>query len=302
MKNNPELFEICYEPGMKNASVSGFKLIGDRNNSRPEWYEYWHIRGFLGSENLKPDTFYGFFSPKFGEKTGMTSVDVKTFAEQSSDSDIILFSPYLDQICFFLNIVEQGWFAHPELKKVFERIIERHFPNLDPEVFVSTTENTVFCNYFIAKGDFWYRWFEICEDFFHDIESRAFVYGVEAGGETRYKQTVAPLRTFVIERIATLLIISNAKWRVASAPSYMHRCGKMSISGETTSLLKLDALKKRWQQTRVSCYIEDFLDLRLEMLRRTMAPSLQTLANGPYKFHERYADHLRNRLASHTAC
>lgn len=132
MHNNAELFEICYEPGMTKVSDSGFNLIGDRSTSRPEWHEYWHIRGFLGSEDLKPDIFYGFFSPRFVEKTGMPSLNVNTFAEQNWDSDVILFSPYLDQICFFLNIVEQGWFANPELKKIFEGILRRHFPKLDP--------------------------------------------------------------------------------------------------------------------------------------------------------------------------
>src|SRR5210317_880605 len=112
MTHNAKIFQISYSPEIRTQLDPGFDVTGDETNPRPDWFEYWHIRQFLLSTQLEPSTFYGFFSPKFKEKTNLVASDVHNFIDKHGDKDVISFSPYLDQSALFLNIVEQADYAH----------------------------------------------------------------------------------------------------------------------------------------------------------------------------------------------
>ena len=282
MPNSPQIFQICYAPEIRPRLDAGFQITGDESNPRPEWFEYWHIRNFLKSEILDENTFYGFLSPRFTEKTNLGSEQVYRFIESHSDSDVILFSPYLDQSALFLNIIEQAWFAHPELKAIFSEICKRYFKNVDHETLVTTTQNTVFCNYFVAKPDFWARWFEICEDIFNLVDEERDPLGLAIAGQTRYKTSITPMRTFVVERIATLVLCTENKWKVSNHPSHKCAIGKMSVSRATPELLALDALKQVYVRTFAHEYLFSYFENRLSLLRKSSPPSSHTSANSPY--------------------
>lgn len=266
MPNSPQIFQICYAPEIRPRLDAGFQITGDESNPRPEWFEYWHIRNFLKSEILDENTFYGFLSPKFKEKTNLGSEQVYRFIESHSDSDVILFSPYLDQSALFLNIIEQAWFAHPELKAIFSEICKRYFKNIDHETLVTTTEDTVFCNYFVAKPDFWARWFEICESIYDLVEGGRDPLGIQISGRTRYKTNLTPMRTFVVERIATLLLCTENHWKAVAHPSFRCSVGKMPAAQQTAALLALDALKRVFVLSNNSEYLYAYFKSRQILL------------------------------------
>jgi len=295
-QQNPQIFQICYSPNVRPLLDPGFGIAGDESNPRPEWFEYWHIRNFLKSEILDENTFYGFLSPRFKEKTNLSAADVYRFLDKHNDCDVILFSPYLDQSALFLNIIEQGWFAHPELKTIFAEICKRYFNNIDHETLVTTTENTVFCNYFVAKPNFWARWFEICEDIFNLVESGSDPLGREISGETRYKTSTAPMRTFVMERIATLLLHTERHWKSKNHPSYQCAVGKMSVARATTALLALDALKQIYANTHADEYLFSYFNNRLSLLRQTTLPGHLKSTQSPFGAFNKYTSYLLNKM------
>ncbi len=266
MPNSPQIFQICYAPEVRPRLDAGFQITGDESNPRPEWFEYWHIRNFLKSEILDENKFYGFLSPRFKEKTNLGSEQVYRFIESHSDSDVILFSPYLDQSALFLNIIEQAWFAHPELKAIFSEICKRYFKNIDHETLVTTTEDTVFCNYFVAKPDFWARWFEICESIYDLVEGGRDPLGIQIAGRTRYKTNLTPMRTFVVERIATLLLCTENHWKAVAHPSFRCSVGKMPAAQQTAALLALDALKRVFVLSNNSEYLYAYFKSRQILL------------------------------------
>jgi hypothetical protein len=207
-----------------------------------------------------------------------------------------LFSPYLDQSALFLNIIEQGWFAHPELKTIFAEICKRYFNNIDHETLVTTTETTVFCNYFVAKPNFWARWFEICEDIFNLVESGSDPLGREISGETRYKTSTAPMRTFVMERIATLLLHTERHWKSKNHPSYQCAVGKMPVARATTALLALDALKQIYANTHANEYLFSYFNNRLSLLRQTTLPGHLKSTQSPFGAFNKYTSYLLNKM------
>lgn len=282
MSKIANVYSISYSRDLKNSLDPGFGIIGDENNPRPEWYEYWHIRKFLASNSMEEGKFYGFFSPKFQEKTGLSSADVYLFLEQNKERDVVLFSPFLDQIALFLNIIEQANFAHPELVPIFREVCDLYFPEIDPLLMVNSSEDTVFCNFFVAKPEFWARWYKICEDIFQLTENCSNSLGEALAGVTRYKNTTTSLRTFVIERIATLILFSDARWRVASHSTYSCEVGKMSVAKSTALLLALDALKTRYVATNATEFLSAYLDLRLALIKGTTPAEFRDLPNSPF--------------------
>ena len=92
-----ELRQICYSPQTLSELPEGMLALDYQDNARPDWREYWPIRQFLLNNVLADNTLYGFFSPKFGYKTGLGSADVQAFIHQDSGQhDAYFFSPFWD--------------------------------------------------------------------------------------------------------------------------------------------------------------------------------------------------------------
>lgn len=283
MSRIARIFQISYSPEIRELLEKGFEIVGDESNPRPDWFEYWHIRNFLQTEVLENNMFYGFLSPKFKQKTFLSAASVNLFVEKNIEADVILFSPYYDQISLFLNIVEQGCFAHPELRPLFENVGRRYFKNIDIDTFVTTSKNTVFCNYFIAKRAFWDRWFEICEDIYDIFENNKNTLGCELKATTRYKQEIVPLKTFLIERIATLILYSETHWKVKNYSPYNSLIGKMFPSVSRPYFLDLDSLKIAFLESSNPEFLRRYFDVRLAMLRTLTQPELISDSRVPYQ-------------------
>ena len=86
----PKLYQIYYSEQSRAQLDPGFLPLDNSANERPDWREYWPIRRFLLDNPLDPQTYYGFFSPKFREKTGLDAAAVQRFIEQQDGAaDVI---------------------------------------------------------------------------------------------------------------------------------------------------------------------------------------------------------------------
>lgn len=100
MKTN--IHQIFYNEETKKSRDTGFLPLDNTQNKRPDWREYWPIRNYLLHESLDEDALYGFFSPKFKAKTGLTSDECYRFINsQPPDIDVVSFSPFYDLGAFF---------------------------------------------------------------------------------------------------------------------------------------------------------------------------------------------------------
>lgn len=92
-----EIRQIFYSEATRQKLDPGFIPL-DNCSQRPDWREYWPIRSFLQQQTLDENTLYGFFSPKFAQKTTLTSAAVLQFlATVPHDVDVVGFSPFFDQ-------------------------------------------------------------------------------------------------------------------------------------------------------------------------------------------------------------
>jgi len=204
------IHQIFYDQKTRDALDPGFVPLDNLANERPDWREYWPMREFLLGETLAEDCYYGFLSPKFRQKTGLGSEQVREFIErEAGGADVVLFSPFFDVAALFFNVFEQGDHFHPGLLRASQDFFDRIGLGVLVEEMVNDSRNTVFCNYFVARPAFWARWLEVNEKLFEVAEGAPatddLCARLNAVARVRQGGTVQ-MKVFVMERIATLIL------------------------------------------------------------------------------------------------
>jgi hypothetical protein len=239
---------------------SGFDVLDNSANERPDWYEYWPIRKFLLNEALDESAFYGFLSPKFKLKTNLSAAQVGAFIQESDPAtDVVLFSPSIHNSAYFLNVFEHGNSEHPGLLAVANSFFARiHHPQR-LEDLVSDSRNTVHSNYFIAKPRFWRAWLGITEQLFAIAETPEDPLGEQLRTPTRYRGSRnVQMKIFLMERVATWILINDGSFRARARDPFVSRSRVYKLPLAITC----DALKIAYATQGRSQYKDVFLMLR----------------------------------------
>ena len=259
------IFQIHYSPQTLAALDPGFLPLDNSANERPDWREYWPIRNYLLGNGLVDADYYGFLSPAFKTKTGLSSSVVFNFVRaQGGDPDVILFSPFYDQIAFFLNQWEQGGMTHRN-QAVFERSLELVAPEFNMYDTPGSANDSVFCNYFIAKAPFWRDWFERCERVFRCAETADSPLGRALSADIVYGSQHTPTKVFIIERVACALLATQRHWRVKAYNPMLLPYSHSRVSGLGEQLVALDALKIAFGVEPHQEYKRAFFQLRARL-------------------------------------
>jgi len=262
-----KIYQIFYDPMSRAQLDPGFFPLNNAYSKTPELYELSVIREYFSRYALDDETWYGFFSPKFHLKTGLSSSSVNSFFnDYKNNNDVMLFSPFWEQIAYFQNIFEQAEFWHPGIKAIAKQFFQKIRYPVDLDNLVNCRQTSVFSNYFIAKGVFWREWLTLADQLMVCLDSRrtalgqglrkSFCYGEEG------KSVLAAV--FLQERFATILLSTN-RYRsvtcdISTIPSPLFPQG---FSEEITDALRLcDTLKASYRQEPSVEYLESFFRLR----------------------------------------
>ena len=262
------LYQIYFDEISRKNLDPGFLPLDNSKNERPDWREYWPIRQFLIKESLNENALYGFLSHKFFQKTGLHAREVKNFIEnQPLDTDAIIFSPFFDQAAFFLNIYEQGVVAHPGSQEIFDQCVSLIDPSININTLVMDSRTTSFCNFIIAKPKFWRLWLEKCELIYSVSELKQTPLGRVLCGNVQH-DTTAAIKTFVIERMASLLFSGGKIKNIRAYPSIDLPFSSSRISSEKATLICMNALKIAYNLEGNNSYLEQFHQLRKKTLEK----------------------------------
>lgn len=264
------IHQIYYSEQTRAELDPGFLPLDNSANERPDWREYWPMRRFLLGRELEPECYYGFFSPKFKQKTTLTAAAVSDFVRQRGGSaDVISFSPYFDQMAFPLNIMELAVVNH-ECRETFAECAALVAPGFDIERSVMSSLETIFCNFFVAKPRFWSEWLAKCESLFELAEQGLTPLGQALNRVVTYGTASAPAKVFVIERVASLLLWSQKHWAA-------ERCNPIVLPQASARLLQvaggpdlmvLDALKIAYARSGTEHYLALYRHFRDNILKR----------------------------------
>ena len=265
--SNIHLYQIAYSPETLNQIEPGYKILNNLENPRPDWFEYWPIRKFLLNNTLNHNDYYGFFSPKFKNKTNLTYNQVYEFVSKNLDTtDIFLFSPQFDMGAFFLNIFEQGEAFDAGFLEVYQSFIDQYGITIKLDELIMDSHQIVFSNYFIAKFSFWNEWLKISEFLYKLAEDRSHPLSKEICKSTTYPGSVQR-KVFMIERIASLLISIQRNWRVKSANPIQMNWSGLPTNRLIQEAIQSDALKQSYNITGFTEYLSCYNELRKKLFK-----------------------------------
>ena len=156
------LYHIAYSEQTLAEVPPGYLVLNNVNSPRNDWREYWPIRRFLIDEDLDENAFYGFFSPRFQEKTGLSHAQVKTFVQAANEeTDVVSFSPQPDMGAFFLNVFEQEELFSPGFIEASETFFAAVGMPIGLAPLVMDSRQIIFSNFFAARPAFWRAWLNL---------------------------------------------------------------------------------------------------------------------------------------------
>lgn len=265
------IHQIYYSAATRDQLDPGFIPLDNLANERPDWREYWPIRRHLLAHPPQGDDFTGFFSPKFGEKTGLRSADVRAFvASQPADTDVILFSPFFDQIAVYWSIFEHGMNHHPGIFETFKLAAAELVPGVPLEGITTDSRNTVFSNFFVARPAFWKAWLEKNETLFSIAEAGEGGLAARLNASVKYAEQELPAKVFMMERVATLLLATDPKWRVQVRDPMLGYIDPL-FQKYRLELICMDALKIASTARNAAEYRKAYRFLRDQIVQRSKA-------------------------------
>lgn len=261
------LFHIAYSPDTLAATPPGFEPLDHSANERSDWREYWPMRKFLLNEPLVDADFYGFFSPRFKEKTGLTPARVREFiAATGPDIDVVSFSPQPDMGAFFLNVFEQEEVFQQGFLATSEAFLQAIGIAVSLKTLVMDSRQIIFSNYFAARPAFWREWLAINEKLFAICENHDSPLTHELTATTDYPGEVQR-KIFVMERIAPFLLVLNPDWKVRAYNTFACAWSDTNLKQHKHEAVLSDALKIAMKEQGFPQYLEAFVALRNKLRR-----------------------------------
>jgi hypothetical protein len=264
--SSTHLYQIFYSEQTRRELDPGFIPLDNSPNARPDWREYWPIRNFLLNNTLIEGDYYGFFSPRFKEKTRLTAQQADAFIlEPGQDPDVVIFSPMWDMSAFFQNVFEQAERSDPGTGVALVAFLKTIKPEFNFDLWVTDSRNTVFCNYFAAKPSFWGPWLKIGEELFELTERGEGELAEQLNARSVYGGDLRR-KVFVMERIATFLLAAENRWKFKANNPFRFSASPSVLQKFHFEAVLSDALKVAYTVQPLPEYRDAFAFLRRKIM------------------------------------
>jgi hypothetical protein len=264
-----QIYQIYYDEESRSALDPEFLPLDNSANERPDWREYHPIRRFLLGRDLKREAYYGFLSPKFSAKTGLTAAEVKRFVTAHHGADAMLFCPFFDQSAFFLNVFQQGEHHHRGLSNVAQAFVRSARLDVDVHALVNDSTNTVFANFFVARATFWKEWLRLGELLYAQAEEPR--SSLVAAAQYIHAPGVQ-FKVFLVERLASLLLSTTPSFRAVAYDPTSLPWAMPSMSRFVRQARVCDALKIAFRATGRPALLDEYFAVRSDVMARVGAP------------------------------
>lgn len=256
------LYHIAYSPETLRSVPPGFAVLDNLSGVRNDWREYWPIRHFLLHEELADNQYYGFLSPRFHEKTGLSHAQVAEFVRAAGTrTDVVIFSPQVDMGAFFLNIFEQEELFQPGFCGPSQAFLTSIGMQVDLGRLVMDSRQIIFSNYFVARPAFWRAWLAVNEQLFALCEGADSPLKAELTEATDYPGAVQR-KVFLMERIASLLLALDPQWQVKTYNPFTLAWSASRLNQFKLEAVLSDALKIAIREQGFADYYDAFAAMR----------------------------------------
>ncbi len=270
---------IAYSEETYQQVQAPWQVLDNRANPRPDWFEYGPLRHTLlqaqASGSWDESAFYGYFSPKFCAKTGLSHEQVCNFVQQhAASADVLLFSPQPDMGAFFLNVFEQGETFDPGLIDAYGQFLASIGRAVPLRQLVMDARQVCFSNYFVARPAFWREWLTLNEALWATCEGPPTPLQQALTLATTYPGpggVGVQRKVFLQERAVSLLLTTQAHWRSMPYDPFGMGWSVSRFREHPQDAFISDALKRAFRDTGWPEYMSAFATTR----ERFLAPLQQ---------------------------
>jgi hypothetical protein len=266
------IYQICYSQETFNQVPEGFLALDYLSNDRPDWREFWPIREFLKNNHLSENVMYGFFSPRFFEKTKLNHESIQQYLSANyTNEDIVTFSPFWDLGSIFQNIFEQGDFFHGGLLKVFQEFANQYLSGFEMNNLYTHSKNNIFCNYFIANSKFWNEWLKVADLLYAASDDPQSSLHAAMNKDTNYDGYQLPMKIFIQERLATYCLLSQPSIKALNYSTFLTCASNTPFSRLAKEAIYCDALKIAYGETGYQHFHSEFVAIRNDIIAKLSA-------------------------------
>ncbi len=206
---------------------------------------------------------WGVLSWKFEVKC---HIGLQYFQEQAEKllregADCVFINPMIGAEAVFSNVWEQGVACgHAGIERILPFLVEHHY--LKPKDLFMSSEIFAFCNFFVARENFWCRYFDYVDNVLIDLERDARLGGLAGAlseGPSHYaKNPSFTMRPFIVERLFSSFIPqSGLTVRSIKLDREVYKAKFGALLGNTLHQLsnmknqcrsQADATRPRWEE------------------------------------------------------
>jgi len=207
-KNKLTIRQIFYNQPTRDQCDPAFMPLDNTDNPRPDWYELWPILGYFRSNPPQDGQWYGFLSPKFQQKTGLSGEQFQALLSglEGRPADSISVLKDWDQTTYFQNVFFQGEHHHRGLLAVSQAFLGAVQWPLNLHDHMGHSANTVFSNYLVASARFWRLWLYLAESLVAMVEDAQHPLSAVLRAKTKYGKAQAARFVFIQERLPNIIL------------------------------------------------------------------------------------------------
>lgn len=270
-----ELYQLC---SFEHDTVEGnFAALPMENiKAGDEWRGYLAIQAFLKRNKTDDQTYYGFFGANFNKATSFSREAIISHVDAvGRHYDVILFAPYSDQQCLFINTIEEAEYFVPGFADLADAVYRDSLGMGPVAGIVMDVRHSVINNGFVAKPKFWRAWLAENQKMFSPADGR------ESNLRSRLSQTVAyagretDVKGLVVDRTASLMLATQPHWKVKTINSFWMPFSKREpFVGKVgvVDAVALDALKFAYREKSQQEYLATFIAARRNFFTDHPAP------------------------------
>jgi hypothetical protein len=261
------LYQIAWSDAVLAQIEPNYGILDNRHDARHDWREYWPMRKFLLGQPLDENTYYGFFSPKFMSKTGLSWQAVVDYVAAAPDNtDVFTFSPQADMGSFFLSVFEQNDLFDPGFNAATDAFLAATGRPMSVASLVMDSRQVVFSNFIVAKPAFWRAWLNLNEQLFALCEGPDSPLKAQLTHPTTYPGDVER-KVFLMERIASLLLTIEPHWQVRAYDTFRCAWSATQLGDQKLEAVISDALKIAMREQGFPEYTTAFSTIRQRLKR-----------------------------------
>lgn len=213
--SNIQIYQICYLPEHLLQVKNPLIPYNNLENLNPELCEYPIFKSGKVYAIQKNLDLWGFVSPKFEMKTGISGQQFIDFIETDpTRADVYFINPTPINESLSPSVLTQGENCHPGIIDLISRNIKKmNLPNELNNLWINLpnlwmdSKTFALCNYFVGNRKFWSEYLTFVDLFLAAVKSNETDYDMMFKAGANYgPNKKLPYFTFVVERLFSLFI------------------------------------------------------------------------------------------------